>query len=568
MRRRFVTLMLVVLLVLSLFPSISVFAEEKTKLVLKVELTENSRILTWNEYPGADSYYACMRLTYNVEGEKSYFMPIHDFPLTKTSIEDFGKITGRKKFTYKVKALDAEGKVIAESNIVTVYIKNPDCQYKYTFEIGKNSYIKNGVEILFKQGKIILENHRIYMPIKLLFDEMEYELTFDSKEKKSTFNQNNKKFEFWHSGEDFFTYNGDTYKFAENDSSVTVKLIGGVLYMPMFPVVRFMDAYDVKLDPIKMTIDMTFDCPEEYSPLDEMVTRKVSLTLDKDIIIVDGQDYKVGCGLRLFGDSTYLPVEFLLKGFGLKAVWEDENNLHFFKWNYKNPKKKSAKFVTVVVGDDKIDVGGESRKLRAPSKMEDGILYVTLDFMQIFEVQTVWDSASKTISFEMDVPADAINGLQNTETVKRSAKFFLKGTQQGDDEIMMLDGLEYVGKPLVISGGSTMLPIKYFAQAFGGDYAWKPEKDEMVIEMKKSAGNGEFVDIRAVFHTGEKEYEIDGEVFEMFAPAEIIEGEFYIPARPVLDHFEVEGTWNADEKSMAFESEVELGRKIKLERNH
>ncbi|MEZ4811942.1 MAG: copper amine oxidase N-terminal domain-containing protein [Caldisericia bacterium] len=186
-------------------------------------------------------------------------------------------------------------------------------------------------------------------------------------------------------------------------------------------------------------------------------------------------------------------------------------------------------------------------------------LYVTPDFMQIFEVQTVWDSASKTISFEMDVPADAINGLQNTEIVKRSAKFFLKGTQQGDDEIMMLDGLEYVGKPLVISGGFTMLPIKYFAQAFGGDYAWKPEKDEMVIEMKKSAGNGEFVDIRAVFHTGEKEYEIDGEVFEMFAPAEIIDGEFYIPARPVLDHFEVEGTWDADEKSMAFESEVELG---------
>ncbi|MEZ4811941.1 MAG: stalk domain-containing protein [Caldisericia bacterium] len=136
----------------------------------------------------------------------------------------------------------------------------------------------------------------------------------------------------------------------------------------MFPVIKFMDAYDIKLDPIKMTIDMTFDCPEEYTPFDEMVTRKVSLTLDKNIITVDGQDYKVGCGLRLFGDSTYLPIEFLLKGFGLKAVWEGENKLHFFKWNYKNPKKKSVKFATIEVGDDKIEVGGESKNFEPHQK--------------------------------------------------------------------------------------------------------------------------------------------------------------------------------------------------------
>ncbi|MEZ4811940.1 MAG: hypothetical protein R2883_00345 [Caldisericia bacterium] len=125
MRRRFVSLMLAVLLVFTIFPSVSVFVEEKTEFVLKVELTENYRVLTWDKYPDASSYYAYTGLTYWDNGEKVVFVPMSDFPVTKTSIEDFSKTPGIKKFIYKVCALDAEGEVLAESNIVTLRIGDP-----------------------------------------------------------------------------------------------------------------------------------------------------------------------------------------------------------------------------------------------------------------------------------------------------------------------------------------------------------------------------------------------------------------------------------------------------------
>lgn len=493
-------------------------------------------------------------------------MPIHDFPVTETFIEDFGNMPGRKKFTYKVKALDADGEAIAESNIVTVHIKNLDCQYKYTFEIDKASYIKNGEEILFKSGKILLKNHRIYMPLKLLFDEMMYEAELNTNEKKMTQKQKDKKFEFWYSGEDFFKYNGTKLKFVENDPSVTVKLIDNILYVPMFPIIKLMDAYDIKLDPFNLTIDMTFDCPEEYFAPDEMVTRNLSMTLDTNIITVDSVDFHVRCGLRLLDQKTYLPVEFVLKGFGLKTQWEGDQKLHFYKWNYKNPKKKSQKFGTIIVGTDEIIIEDESKKLSAQTKMEDGILYIAPGFMQFFEVKTFWNGQTKTISFEMDVPADAVNGLSNQDITQRWVKFFIKGTEEGDGDYLLVNGEEYAAKPMIFSNGSTMIPIKYFAQAFGGDFAWKPEKKEMVIEMKISAGNGEFRNTRAVFHEGELEYEVDGEFFEMYAPAVVTDGEFYVPAKQALKHFGVKGTWNAEEKSMSFESPVEMGRKIKLKK--
>lgn len=105
----------------------------------------------------------------------------------------------------------------------------------------------------------------------------------------------------------------------------------------------------------------------------------------------------------------------------------------------------------------------------------------------------------------------------------------------GHDELKWIDA-ETKNKNVkpYIKADRTMVPLRYIAEEFGADVSFDDNTREVSISLKDKV-------FKVVI--GANTYSVNGEIFELDAPAEITESRTFVPLRVISEAFDMSVTW-------------------------
>jgi Copper amine oxidase N-terminal domain len=301
--------------------------------------------------------------------------------------------------------------------------------------------------------------------------------------------------------------NGKQIEIDPYDDRVVPRIISGCLHCPLLFMAKHMEAKDIKIDPVEKTIEMDFNCPEKYVEPNVFYDRVVEMVVGNNIIKVDGIEYDVGASTRIIDGKTHIPTEQVLKAFGFLTKWENENELHFSRWNYEDKEKKVVHAGTITVGEKSYTVDGETYEMDNPAVVIESNLFTATAVISHFGTKLEWNGATKTIIFTMPVPEDSIVDLINPNIVTRTAQMWMVSLESNEDKsgLILVDGKEYVASGnITIINGRTFAPVKTVALAFGADVSWDENEEQMVIEMSRIDADNAIASIRVVVQAGGK----------------------------------------------------------------
>lgn len=134
------------------------------------------------------------------------------------------------------------------------------------------------------------------------------------------------------------------------------------------------------------------------------------------------------------------------------------------------------------------------------------------------------------------------NGQEKTYTFVYNPEEASKNTSDSNEIKVVVNGTALkMDVPPVIQNGRTMIPLRACSEALGADVEWIGETQTAVI----------IGEVYSVFITiGKYEYEVDGLMYKLDVPAQIINGRTLVPVRAISEAFGAEVKWDAETKTV------------------
>ncbi|MBA1333696.1 MAG: N-acetylmuramoyl-L-alanine amidase [Firmicutes bacterium] len=110
--------------------------------------------------------------------------------------------------------------------------------------------------------------------------------------------------------------------------------------------------------------------------------------------------------------------------------------------------------------------------------------------------------------------------------------------------------------PPVIKGSRTLIPVRAIVQAFGAGVAWDQETQTVTISKD---------DKEIVLTLGSSTIYVNGEEYEIDAPAELINNRTFVPLRFLIHNFGLKVKWDEDTQTIEIDDGEEVEQEEELE---
>ncbi len=285
---------------------------------------------------------------------------------------------------------------------------------------------------------------------------------------------------------------------------------------------------------------------------------KLELSLDKTVAIINGEELKLDAPAKLVDGHTFVPIRFVAETFGAKVFWDGANQSIIIKResnpapDFKTPKVKNTGNLIL---DD-----WEPSVLEAEHYMIEGevpagsSVFVNGLEAEIFKKFRITMPVKEAPSFTViNIESEDPEG----EPINFKTELFVNASELViqlwvDKTEMMVNGTPYeLYAPPQVIDGSTLVPFRSITEVFGAELEWIDAIKTVKIRVNNAGG-----ETRIELKLGSKTAKYNDQEIELDVPAQVVNGSIMVPLRFVVEAFNAELEWIADEKAIVIRQKI------------